>query len=137
MIAAVTTLEQLSKLVATWARDTLGLSPEDYNKKSIAFKDLQQVFADSGIRKTAEESGDWDIGSTILLDDSVIKASFQPNNHICVPEFVGGEQDNALWQVAGYLEELRYQGHVARFIKQNPFRMGEGWNGVCIDSLES
>jgi len=34
------------------------------------------------------------------------------------------------------LEELRYRGHVARFIKQNPFRMGEGWNSVCIDSLE-
>ena len=84
-----------------------------------------------------EESGDWDIGSTILLDDSVVKASFQPNNHVCVPECVGGEQDNALWQVAGYLEELRYQRYVARFIKQNPFRMGEGWNGVCIDSLES
>ena len=65
-------------------------------------KDLQQVFADSGIRKTAEESGDWDIGSIILLDDSVIKALFQPNNHVCVTEFVGGEQDTALWQVAGY-----------------------------------
>jgi len=134
MIAATTTTEQRGKIVATWARDTLGLSPEDYNKKSITFKDLQKVFADEGIRNANDGCGDWDIGCTILLDDSVIKASFQPYNHVCVPEFVNGGRDDALWQVAGYLEELRYQGHVARFIKQNPFKLETGWNGRCIDS---
>ena len=75
----------------------------------------------------------------------MIKTSHQPYNHVCVPEFmverehwekraerVGGWKDDALWQVAGYLDELRYQGHVARFIKQSPFRLGDGWNGMCL-----
>jgi NLI interacting factor-like phosphatase len=133
MIAATTTPEQRAKLIATWACDTLGLSPEDYNKKSITFKNLQKVFADKNIRKANEGGGGWDVGDTILLDDSVVKASFQPYNHVCVPEFVGQGQDNALWQVAGYLEELRYQSHVARFIKQNPFKLENGWNGMFLE----
>ena len=132
MITATTTPEQRAKIIATWARDTLGLSPEEYNKKSITFKDLQKVFADKDIRKASQGEEGWDVGSTILLDDSVIKASFQLYNHVCVPEFVGGDQDDALWQVTGYLEELRYQSHVARFIKQNPFKLGDGWNGMCM-----
>lgn len=80
------------------------------------------------------------MSNTILLDDSVFKASYQPYNHICVPEFVVPREDwdqtsfldDSLWQVAGYLEELRYQGHVARFIKQHPFQLGDGWNGMCM-----
>ena len=132
MIAATTTPQQRPKLIATWARDTLGLSREDYNKKSITFKNLHKVFADEGIRKASAGVADWDVGNIILLDDSVVKASFQPYNHVCVTEFAGQEHDNALWQVAGYLEELRYQGHVARYIKQNPFKLESGWNGTCL-----
>jgi hypothetical protein len=83
--------------------------------------------------------------TTIFLDDSVVKVSHQSCNHVYVPEFVvvredrdrwderaDGRRDNALWQVAGYLDELRYPGHVARFIKRNPFRMRNGWNGTCF-----
>src|SRR5438046_5104976 len=77
MIAATTTPQQRPKLIATWARDTLGLSREDYNKKSITFKDLQKIFADKDIRRASNAPGGWDVGNTILLDDSVIKASFQ------------------------------------------------------------
>jgi len=135
MIAAVTTPEQHAQLVAIWARDTLGLSEQEYNKKTITFKDLRKVFED---RKLGGKKGEkWDVSNVVLLDDSVVKASHQPYNHICVPDFVyreenGGAPDDALWQVAGYLEELRYQGHVARFVRQNPFRLGDGWNGMCI-----
>ena len=137
MIEAATTPEQRNQVIATWGRDTLGLSEEDYYKNSITIKDLTKVFNDKKVQNYCTK-GNWDVGNTILLDDSVIKASFQPYNHVCVPEFVsneknvGGVQDDALWQVAGYLEELRYQGHVARFMKQNPFRLGDGWNGTCI-----
>jgi NLI interacting factor-like phosphatase len=132
MIAATTTPEQRVKITAMWARDTLGLSPEDYNQKSVTYKDLRKVFADKDIAIAGERKGGWDIDSTILLDDSARKASFQPYNHVCLPEFVNSGQDDALWQVAGYLEELRHQDHVARFIKQKPFKMGAGWGGECM-----
>jgi hypothetical protein len=138
MVAAVTTPEQLKQVIAIWGRDTFGLSKKEYRRKAITIKDLTKIFKDKKIQKYCK-TGTWDAGNTILLDDSVIKASFQPHNHVCVPEFVWNEmkagdvQDDALWQVAGYLEELRYQGHVARFIKQNPFRLGGGWNGMCLD----
>jgi TFIIF-interacting CTD phosphatase-like protein len=124
MIAATTTPEQRSKVIAIWARDTLDLSPEDYNKKSVTFKDLRKVFVDKDIANASEKEVGWNIESTILLDDSAKKASYQPYNHVCVPEFVNNEQDDALKHVVGYLEELRHQDHVARFIKQKPFKMG-------------
>jgi hypothetical protein len=140
MIKATTTAKQRNQFIASWGRDTFGLSDEEYHKKAITIKDLTKVFKDKKVQEYCK-TGNWDVGNTILLDDSVIKASFQPYNHVCVPEFVsndgedekvGDVQDDALWQVAGYLEELRYQGHVARFIKQDPFRLGDGWNGTCL-----
>jgi hypothetical protein len=146
MINAITTHEQRSQVVAAWARDTLGLTPQEYSQKVVTLKDLRKIFQDEEIGKMGEEK--WDTSNTILLDDSVIKASYQPYNHVCLPEYsvkwtldkdglykALDESDDALWQVAGYLNELRYQGHVARFIKQTPFRLGDGWNGICLDSV--
>lgn len=143
MIAATTTEEQRSQVIATWSRDTLGLSAEAYSQKVITQKDLNKIFQDKAVGKW--NKGGWDVSNTILLDDSVIKASYQPYNHVCVPEFVVDKEDwgkvdqrgicgtdDTLWQVAGYLDTLRYQGHVARFIKENPFRVGDGWNGMCL-----
>lgn len=138
MITAVTTPQQRSQLVGIWARDTLGLTLEDYHQKVLTIKDLRKVFESKRIGKFSKTG--WDVSNTILLDDSVFKASYQPYNHICVPEFVVPREDwdqtsfldDSLWQVAGYLEELRYQGHVARFIKQHPFQLGDGWNGMCM-----
>jgi hypothetical protein len=142
MINAITTTAQRDAVVATWARDTLGLTPFEYNRKVTTLKDLRKVFGDVKLAKMGK--GGWDIGNTILLDDSVLKASYQPYNHVCVPEYVaswtceGGvyrdldTRDDALWQVAGYLDELRYQGHVARYIKQSPFGLGDGWRGTCL-----
>jgi hypothetical protein len=143
MIAAITTAQQRNDVVATWARDTLGLTPKEYNQKVITLKDLRKIFQDQQLRKTCKDG--WDIGNTILLDDSVVKASYQPYNHVCLPEYVVNwtrdsegayraldDSDDALWQVAGYLDELRYQGHVGRYIKQTPFRLGEGWHGMCL-----
>lgn len=142
MISAATTDSQRTQIVTIWDRQSLGLSSSAYRSKSITFKDLNKVFTDESLRV----DGAWDISNTILLDDSVIKASNQPYNHVCVPEFlverehwekeaegVGGWKDDVLWQVAGYLDELRYQGHVARFIKQSPFRVGDGWDGKCLN----
>jgi hypothetical protein len=136
MIAAVTTPAQRAQLVGIWARDTLGLSEKDYNQKVITFKDLRKVFEDGKLVTGGKKGEKWDVSNVILLDDSVVKASYQPYNHVCVPEFVekdgSSTGDDALWQAAGYLEEMRYQGHTARFVRQNPFRLGDGWNGMCM-----
>jgi NLI interacting factor-like phosphatase len=127
MIKATTTPEQRQKVLATWDRDRFGLTKAEYNAKSITIKDLNLVW---GNRKMGGKKGRYGAGNTVLLDDSVIKAAYQPYNHICVPEFLGmgaWEGDVALREVAGYLEMLRYQGDIARFIKQRPFRLGDGW----------
>jgi hypothetical protein len=140
MIAAITTPQQRKLVAATWARDTLGLTPAEYHQKVVTLKDLRKVFNDKKVGKG------WDIGNTILLDDSVVKASYQPYNHVCVPEFmvewtqgkdgvytpIKKSDDDALWQVAGYLDELRYQDNVARYIRHSPFRLGDGWHGMCL-----
>ena len=105
MISAVTTESQRSQILTIWDRSSLGLSPSAYRKKSVTFKDLNKIFTD----KTLRVKGGWDVSNTILLDDSVIKASNQPYNHVCVPEFfvdrehwekeaegVGGWKDDVL-----------------------------------------
>jgi hypothetical protein len=136
MISAATTPSQRAQIIAIWDRSSLGLSPTAYKQKSVTFKDLRKIFNDKALQK--DHTQGWDESNTILLDDSVVKASHQPYNHVCLPEYVRPAErasdptDDALWQVAGYLAELRFQGHVARFIKRNPFRMGDGWNGMCL-----
>jgi len=125
MINAATTPEQRDEIIAVWDRSRFGLSASEYNARSITIKDLELVFRDTELRG---KKGRWDASNTVLLDDSMLKAAYQPYNHVCIPEFVpfswGGERDEALREIAGYLEELRYQGHVARFIKQRPFQIG-------------
>lgn len=130
MIKAATSPEQREQIVGIWDRDRFGLSAEAYNAKSVTIKDLELVFGSS---KVGGKKRRWDCSNTVLLDDSVVKATYQPYNHVCIPEFSPPgegqtEEDEALREVAGYLEELRYQGHVARFIKQRPFRMADGWD---------
>ena len=141
MINAATTPEQRDKIIAVWDRSRFGLSADEYNAKSITIKDLEFVFQD---RKMGGKKERWNASNTILLDDSVVKAAYQPYNHVCIPEFVPysqedgcGEGDEALREIASYLEELRYQGHVARFIKQHPFRMGDGWTAPFLAKLAS
>ena len=92
MIAAVTTPTQCAQLVGIWARDTLGLSEKDCNKKVIIFKDLCKVFEDVKLVMGGKWGEKWDVSNVVLLVDSVVKASYQPYNHVCVPECgEGGE----------------------------------------------
>ena len=132
MINAVTTEAQRQLIIASWARDTLGLTPEEYNRKSPCVKDLEKVFRNRVIRKRGIV---WNESNTILIDDSFAKAALQPFNHIYIPEFLGDvEADNVLYQIISYLEGLRYQGHVARFIRESPFRAHQG--DVDLHSME-
>ncbi|KAK7023119.1 phosphoprotein phosphatase [Favolaschia claudopus] len=66
-------------LKAIWARDTMGLPPELYNKKTQTTKDLARPWA----AFTAHSRQ-----TTLLLDDSARKAHLHPHNHICVREYV-------------------------------------------------
>ncbi|KAL5512353.1 hypothetical protein ACEPAG_3345 [Sanghuangporus baumii] len=67
------------KLVAVWARDTLGLSRSDYSRKAQTTKDLEKPW--SAI------PGDHSAQTTVLLDDSPRKARLQPFNHVCINEY--------------------------------------------------
>ncbi|KAJ3757911.1 hypothetical protein EV360DRAFT_3097, partial [Lentinula raphanica] len=72
--------EQHAGLVAIWDRKFLGLSESQYRSKFQTTKDLAKPWA---LLPSLAHSG----FSTILLDDSPLKARMQPHNHICVPEY--------------------------------------------------
>ncbi|KAJ7267258.1 hypothetical protein C8J57DRAFT_1327125 [Mycena rebaudengoi] len=71
--------EQQRQFLAIWARDTLGLSPEEYHRKARTTKDLAKPWG-----AFPEHSAH----TTVLLDDSALKAHLQPWNHICLREYV-------------------------------------------------
>lgn len=70
-------------LVAIWARDTLGLKQEDYHRKTQTTKDLAKPWADPKLKALGHSAR-----STLLLDDSPLKAHLQPWNHLCIKEYV-------------------------------------------------
>ncbi|KIJ96230.1 hypothetical protein K443DRAFT_682452 [Laccaria amethystina LaAM-08-1] len=81
--------ERKEELVAVWARDTLGLDEQAYNRKSQTTKDLAKPWSalqlDSATATTPSEHSAL---TTILVDDSPLKAKLQPYNHLCVREYV-------------------------------------------------
>ncbi|KAF9258932.1 hypothetical protein L218DRAFT_706738 [Marasmius fiardii PR-910] len=99
--------EKRGKLVAVWARDTLGLDVEMYNKKTQTTKDLTKLW-----KEWRHHSAE----STLLLDDSPLKARLQPYNHVCVPEYTQELRDWDLGldpevtKTAGHEEEDKVQG---------------------------
>ncbi|KAK0480069.1 hypothetical protein IW261DRAFT_110358 [Armillaria novae-zelandiae] len=107
--------EEKEKLIAVWARDTLGLTSAQYHQKTQTTKDLAKPWAalsllpdrndeastlsssDDGPSHSADEPAPTSEPSrsayahsaltTLLLDDSPLKAQLQPWNHFCVPEY--------------------------------------------------
>ncbi|TRM65708.1 hypothetical protein BD626DRAFT_546187 [Schizophyllum amplum] len=67
-----------SALRGVWTRKDLGLSEKEYFSKTQTTKDLSKVW-----REMREHSG----ATTVLVDDSVLKAHLQPYNHLCLPEY--------------------------------------------------
>ncbi|KAL1749077.1 hypothetical protein HDZ31DRAFT_28396 [Schizophyllum fasciatum] len=65
-------------LCAVWTRKDLGLSEKEYFNKTPTTKDLSKVW-----RAMERHSGK----TTVLVDDSVLKAHLQPFNHLCLPEY--------------------------------------------------
>ena len=122
-----------SKLVAQWARDSFGLSPTNYQQNVQVYKNLKLVWSRSQIQSFHP---DYEAGSrfgqhnTVLIDDSSIKASAQPHNLLEIPEFSATPeqmQGDVLREIAGYLEALRTQADVSRFIQKQPFTPGGQW----------
>jgi hypothetical protein len=117
-----------SQLVAQWARDSFGLSPTNYQQNVQVYKNLKLVWSRNQIQSfhpNYETGGRFGQHNTILIDDSSIKASAQPFNLLEIPEFSATPEQmegDVLRVVAGYLETLRRQADVSRFINKEPFR---------------
>jgi hypothetical protein len=92
------------------------------------YKNLKLVWSRSQIQSyhpDYETGGRFGQHNTVLIDDSSIKASAQPHNLLEIPEFCATPeqmQDDVLRVVAGYLETLRQQADVSRFIRKEPFK---------------
>ncbi|KAI0698025.1 hypothetical protein BC835DRAFT_1413355 [Cytidiella melzeri] len=100
MVAKCFALDK-ERLLAVWARDTLGLTQDHYHRKVQTVKDLNTPWSklssmaqsrltstlDGGGPSYASPSARHSALTTLLLDDSPRKAELQPYNHFCVPEY--------------------------------------------------
>ncbi|EUC44181.1 hypothetical protein COCMIDRAFT_98974 [Bipolaris oryzae ATCC 44560] len=130
-----------SKLVAQWARDSFGLSPANYQQNVQVYKNLKLVWSRSQIQSyhpDYEAGGRFGQHNTVLIDDSSLKANAQPYNLLEIPEFSATPeqmQGDVLREVAGYLEALRKQSDVSKFIRKVPFVEGGQWTFEWPDSI--
>ncbi|KAF1917813.1 HAD-like domain-containing protein [Ampelomyces quisqualis] len=123
-----------SMLVASWARDTFGLSATNFNQNVQVYKNLRLIWSRDQIQQHHPE---YEAGkrfgqhNTVLIDDSALKASAQPHNLLEIPEFEATPEQMAgdvLREVAGYLEILRHQADVSKFISKQPFKGDGRWS---------
>lgn len=74
-------------LLGVWARDTLGLSSGDYGELVVLLTSGRKVQTRKDLRKVIEAYPQYDLRTTVLLDDSPLKAVFQPWSQIVIPEY--------------------------------------------------
>ncbi|KAJ7649988.1 hypothetical protein FB45DRAFT_730783 [Roridomyces roridus] len=76
-------------LRAVWARDTLGLSRAKFHQKTQTTKDLAKPWGFFAPTNDPTKSAFPTHGpeTTLLVDDSPLKARLQPWNHLCVAEY--------------------------------------------------
>ncbi|MCJ1390762.1 hypothetical protein MMC18_003623 [Xylographa bjoerkii] len=142
-----------SRIIAEWGRDTLELSASDYYQKTQVYKRLDRIWESESVQKhhpRYDQGGRWSQKNTVLIDDSMLKASAQPFNHIEVPEFElkdgkasDGDGTEVLGQVVAYLEELRQWEDVSSFMRKERFVLDGGYRWdwatgrrVCPDIRE-
>ena len=123
-------------VLGEWGRDTLGLTSAESKARVQVYKRLDRIWLNKNLQNSHpdfEEGERWGQHNTVLIDDSALKASAQPFNHVKVPEFVraGGEKEgdgkDVLGQVVGYLEEARKWSDVSGFVRHRPFEIGAEW----------
>ncbi|KAL8843103.1 MAG: hypothetical protein Q9170_000233 [Blastenia crenularia] len=128
--------EQRTLLLGEWARDTLDLTPRQYRAPVQVYKRLDRIWGTNRVQRAHPGhpyGGRWSQKNTLLLDDSVLKASAQPYNAVVVPGFLKGSGEQredgkeVLGQVVAYLEEARKFDDMSSFAKRQPFRVNEGW----------
>ena len=138
MLKNLLTDPQRDLLVASWDRKHCQLTPQMYNQKTQVYKRLEWVWENDDIQASHPQHaqvGKWDQSNTLLIDDSILKATAQPYNHILVPEFTGPKSDagvkygEVLEQVAGYLEEACWQSDVSSFVRESKFDVDEKVRG--------
>lgn len=133
------TPEQHQKLFGVWARDTLGLTPEQYGHKTQVYKHLDRIWANPTLafrHPWLQQSGVmWSQKNTLLVDDSIEKARAQPYNHIKISEFVKNSNEatvqkgkDVLGQVTAYLEDARKWDNVSAFVRQTRFEVNRHWS---------
>ncbi|KAF2432209.1 hypothetical protein EJ08DRAFT_586038 [Tothia fuscella] len=121
-------------LVAEWDRTTLRLSEEESGQNVQVYKQLEWVWADAEIRR--ETGGKiWDQSSTLLLDDTALKAYKQPFNLVLVPEYesgveVKGPGGSVLGQIAAYVDEASKYDNVSAWVRENPFVRDTRWASI-------
>ncbi|KAI9689518.1 MAG: hypothetical protein M1822_010169 [Bathelium mastoideum] len=114
------TPDQAKQLVATWARDTLGLSSQQYNNKVQVYKRLDQVWRSTNF---ADPQGpQWSQANTLLIDDSLEKAKGEPFNAVQIEEFKGDLSERSkgrgvLEDVILFLEDAKWWDNVSSFVK--------------------
>ncbi|KIV99147.1 uncharacterized protein PV09_09177 [Verruconis gallopava] len=134
MLEGLLSTHQIRNVVALWDRLSFGLTSRQYNQKIVVYKHLEWVWNDDRIQRRHPyylQGGRWSQSNTILVDDSAIKATAQPFNHILVPEFKGPDSDrnikcgSVLEQVAGYLDVVSSYSNVSAYMKAFPFKVDE------------
>jgi hypothetical protein len=121
-------------MVAIWARDTFGLSSANFNQNVQVYKNLRLIWSRDQIQQhhPQYEAGErFGQHNTVLIDDSALKASAQPHNLLEIPEFEATPEQmegDMLREVAGYLEILKQQLDVSKFIRRLPFTGDGRWN---------
>ncbi|KAJ4378767.1 hypothetical protein N0V86_005639 [Didymella sp. IMI 355093] len=125
--------EDLRKtLVAQWGRDAFNLKPEHYNQNVQVYKNLELVWSKDEIQKqhpNYENGGRFGQHNTVLIDDTTLKAAAQPHNLLLCSEFNATPeqmQEDKLCEIAGYLETLRTQQDVSKFMRKEPFEHSTG-----------
>ncbi|RXK41456.1 hypothetical protein M231_01363 [Tremella mesenterica] len=143
------------RLLDVWARDKMGLTDVEYRRRVQTFKDLRKVcqhLAPNGIipAEKVDVPFPLDERNIVLLDDSPLKAMYQPWNQINIPEYdkarytasntsakdidaitpsthkaPGNEMDEILLGVIGILDEMRRIDNVPAWIRHG---------GVSLDS---
>ena len=128
--------DQREMLLGEWGRDMLGLTSTQYKVRVQVYKRLDSIWDNENLQRLhpGSELGErWGQHNTLLIDDSLLKATAQPFNHVKVPEFVRGGSEkeghgrNVLGQVVRYLEEARKWSDISGFVRRRPFAIDEDW----------
>ncbi|BGP17452.1 hypothetical protein JCM10213v2_005485 [Rhodosporidiobolus nylandii] len=118
------------KLVALWAREDLGLTPQDYVSYVSVVKDLDKLW--DHLHQSGK--GSWDPHNTAMADDTPSKLRAQPDTLIAAPTYDyplepspatnAAQLDTFLLSLVAMLDELTPEDNFSNYIN------GEGWNSL-------